>query len=130
MVKKVHHKGNLLTKELRRLLWAGGIGVNGIKEVYKSEMAFRSEIFYGLILIPLAIFLPIGILPKVFLLESMFLVFIAELINSCCEAVVDYISEDHHPKARKVKDMGCSIVFLTLLNAGAMWIWAIFDMLS
>lgn len=40
-----------------------------------------------------------------------------EIINSCIEHLVDYISLDRNPKAKQIKDMAASAVFLVSLFA-------------
>ena len=49
------------------------------------------------------------------------LVLIVELINSAIEATVDRISLDHHPLAKRAKDIGSAAVMIALLNAVLVW---------
>jgi len=44
-----------------------------------------------------------------------------ELINSGIEAVVDRISEEHHPLAGRAKDVGSAAVFLAFSNSAIVW---------
>jgi len=44
-----------------------------------------------------------------------------ELINSGIEAVVDRISDEHHPLAGRAKDVGSAAVFLAFSNAAIVW---------
>jgi diacylglycerol kinase (ATP) len=99
----------------------------GIGATFKLEMAFRMELAAFVILTPLALLLPLSLVFKALVLGSMFLVLVAELLNSALEWIVDYISKDHHPYAKRAKDMGSAAVFFALLNAGAMWTFAILD---
>jgi len=49
------------------------------------------------------------------------LVLIVELINSALEAAVDYISLDHHPLAKRSKDIASAAVFLSIVNVLVVW---------
>lgn len=106
---------------------AFGYSMAGIGATFKLEMAFRMELAAFVVLVPLALLLPIGLVFKALVLGSMFLVLITELLNSALEWIVDYISTDHHLYAKRAKDMGSAAVFFSLVNAGAMWGFAIFN---
>ena len=109
---------------------AFGYSMAGIVATFKLEMAFRMELAAFLILVPLALLLPLGLVFKALVVGSMFLVLVTELLNSALEWIVDYISTDHHLYAKRAKDMGSAAVFFSLVNAGAMWAFALFDWLG
>jgi diacylglycerol kinase len=48
---------------------------------------------------------------------SIFLVLIAETINSAIEKTVDLFTEDYHPLARMAKNLAAGAVLLSALNA-------------
>ncbi|WP_435258160.1 diacylglycerol kinase [Thioclava sp. FR2] len=50
------------------------------------------------------------------------LVLAAELMNTAIEEVVDYISSDLHPHAKKAKDCGSAAVALTAIAGGVAWL--------
>lgn len=106
---------------------AFGYSMAGIGATLKLEMAFRMEMAAFVVLLPVALLLPFGMVYKALVVGSMFLVLVTELLNSAVEWVVDYISEDHHPYAKRAKDMGSAAVFFSLVNAGAMWGFALLD---
>jgi diacylglycerol kinase (ATP) len=60
------------------------------------------------------------------MLASVLLVLIVELINSAIEAVVDRISLEHHPLAKRAKDYGSAAVFLSLINVALVWTLVLF----
>lgn len=105
----------------RRILNALGYSFEGMGSALKHESAFRQEFLLAVLLIPLAIFLPVGLLGMALMISSIFLVLIIELMNSAVEWVVDYISLDKHPYAKRAKDMASGAVFLSLANAGLIW---------
>ena len=49
------------------------------------------------------------------------LVLAAELMNTGLEEVVDYLSTDQDPRAKKAKDCGSAAVALTALAGGVAW---------
>ena len=106
---------------------AMGYSLAGIGSALKREMAFRMEFIAAGILIPVALFLPVPLVLRALVVGSMLLVLTVELLNSSIEWVVDYISKERHPYAKRAKDMGSAAVFFSLLNAGAMWGFALVE---
>lgn len=106
---------------------AAGYSLAGIGAALRHEMAFRMEVTAIILLAPVALLLPISPAFKALILFSMFIVIVAELLNSALECVVDYISRERHPLAKRAKDMGSAAVFFSLVNAGVMWGLALWD---
>ena len=112
------HKGN---KGLARAFRAAVNSWNGLKYAYKEESAFRQELVLALILIPIALYIPCGIIEKILLISSIFLVLIVELLNSSVEAAIDRISLDIHGLSKRAKDFGSAAVMVALLLCGFTW---------
>ncbi len=106
---------------LRRLLNAFGYSLAGFRAAYKHEDAFRQEVLLSIILIPLAFFLPAGLIGKALMIGSVLLVIIVELLNSGIEATVDRISLDSHDLAKRAKDIGSAAVLVSLVNVIVIW---------
>ncbi len=100
--------------------------VEGLTSAFKLETAFRQEILLAIILVPAALLLPANGTGKALMLASVLLVLIVELINSAVEAVVDRISLEHHPLAKRAKDYGSAAVFLSLINVALVWTLVLF----
>lgn len=98
-----------------------GYSLQGLRATFCHELAFRIEVFTGLALLPLLIWLPISLSTKALVLGSMLLVLVVELLNSGLEWVVDLVTLDTHPYAKRAKDMGSAAVLVALLNAGLFW---------
>ena len=77
------------------------------------------------VLLPFLMWMPVAFQTKSLVLGSMLLVLIVELLNSAIEWVVDLVTLERHPYAKRAKDMGSSAVFIALLNAGLFWMLAI-----
>ena len=106
---------------LRRLFNAFGYSVEGLKAAYKNEDAFRQEVKLAIVLIPLAIYLGDGGMERAFMIASVLLVIIVELLNSSIEATVDRISLENHLLAKRAKDIGSAAVLLSLVNLAVVW---------
>ncbi|GAB1233077.1 hypothetical protein UT4_15430 [Ferrigenium sp. UT4] len=94
---------------------------DGFRAAYKHEDAFRQETLLAAILIPLALWLPVGSLGKALMIASVLLVIIVELLNSAVEATVDRISLEDHNLAKRAKDTGSAAVLVSLFNVLAVW---------
>lgn len=100
--------------------------VEGISAAFKRETAFRQEVLLAVILIPTALLLPANGTGKALMMASVLLVLIVELINSAIEAVVDRISPEQHPLAKRAKDFGSAAVLLSLINVPLIWTLVLF----
>lgn len=104
-----------------RIIAAAGYSRQGLSAAYQHEAAFRQELFLALLLIPLAFFVGENGLEWAVLTGSLFIVLIAEIVNSAIEAVVDRFGHEHHELSGRAKDMGSAAVFLALLNVVISW---------
>lgn len=101
--------------------------LQGFASSLKYEAAFRQEVILACVLIPLALWLPVPPVAKLWMVGSMLLVLIVELINSALEAVVDYISLSVHPLAKRAKDMASAAVFLSMIHLLFVWGYLIYS---
>ena len=106
---------------LRRLWNAFGYSIAGFRAAYKHEDAFRQEVLLAVILIPLALWLPVGNFGKALMIASVLLAIMVELLNSAVEATVDRISLDSHALAKRAKDIGSAAVLVSLTNVLVVW---------
>jgi diacylglycerol kinase (ATP) len=95
--------------------------MQGLRAAWQHEDAFRQEVIVAVILIPFAFFLPVDTLGKVMMVSSILLLLIVELLNSALEAAVDYTSLEHHPLAKRAKDIASAAVFFSIVNAVVVW---------
>jgi diacylglycerol kinase (ATP) len=106
---------------IRKLFKTFGYAFNGLKEVFKSEVAFRQELLLSVIIIPAAFFLGKTPVEKVLLISSWLLVLLVEIINSAIEAIIDRIGLDAHFLSKKAKDIGCAAVLMAITIAIVVW---------
>ena len=67
-----------------------------------------------------------GAVERALLIGSVVLALVVELVNAAIEAAVDRVSLDHHPLAKRAKDIGSAAVMLALANAGLVWVLVLF----
>ena len=60
---------------------------------------------------------------RALLVGSLLLVLIVELLNSALEATLDRVSLEDHPLIGRAKDIASAAVGLSILNAGAIWLF-------
>ncbi len=106
----------------QRLLRALGFSWAGLKAAWAGEWAFRVDVVVFLAAAPLGFWVGQSGLERAAIIGSLFLVLIAELVNTAIEAVVDRIGPDRHVLSKKAKDVGSAVVLLALLNAGTIWL--------
>jgi diacylglycerol kinase (ATP) len=58
---------------------------------------------------------------KAIIFLSMFIPIIAEVINSAIERVVDLVTLEYHDMAKRAKDMGSLIVFMSFVFMICIW---------
>lgn len=108
-------------KGISRLLHAFKYSFDGFIAAFKSEEAFRQDILVCVILAPIAIILPVTIVEKLFLFSSLFLIVLAELINTAIEMIIDRISHEIHPLSKISKDIGSCIVLVSFMYLVVVW---------
>jgi diacylglycerol kinase (ATP) len=100
---------------------ATGIALQGLRAAWQHEDAFRQEVLVAAVAIPAALLLPASLIGKILMISSILLVLIVELLNSALEATVDHTSLERHPLAKRAKDIASAAVFLSIVNAFAVW---------
>ncbi len=118
-MKVLSHSGGGLLR--RRLCHATNYSLNGLRACFRSEEAFRVEVFLASLMVPAAFWLGQSAVERLLLVLVVGLVLIVELLNSAVEKAVDHVSTDFHPLAGQAKDMGSAAVLVSMLLCGATW---------
>jgi len=112
-------------------LWLATLNsVRGLKQCYRSEAAFRQEVWAACVLIPLGVWLGRTAAERLLLVGSVLFVMIVELLNTAIEVVVDRIGPERHRLSGFAKDLGSSAVLLALLLAAITWLLLLADRLG
>ncbi|MBW6489017.1 diacylglycerol kinase [Sulfurimonas sp.] len=104
-----------------------GYALNGLKDLIRTETSFKIELILTIILLPLIIFIDATLIHKALLFISLTGMLLAEATNSAIERVVDLVTLDHHHMAGRAKDVGSTIVFLSISVFVATWIIVLVD---
>ncbi|HBR98682.1 MAG TPA: diacylglycerol kinase [Gammaproteobacteria bacterium] len=99
---------------LQRLVNATRFSWQGFKAAYKSEEAFRQEVWLAILLLPLGLWLGDGAVERILLCGSVLLLMMVELLNSAVECVVDRFGPEWNKYSGRAKDMGSAAVFLAI----------------
>src|SRR5512144_286066 len=106
----------------RRLVNATRYSIDGLSAAWQHEDAFRQELVFAAVLLPVALLLPLPGGEKVLLIGSLLLVLIVELLNTAVEAAVDRDSVEINPLGKRAKDYGSAAVMIALFVAGITWV--------
>lgn len=112
---------------LQRIVAATGYSIAGFRSAWKSEAAFRQELFVAVPGSVIALMLPVSAYQKLLLVAVLVFVLIVELLNSAIEAIVDRVSLERHPLSKNAKDFGSAAVMLACGIASATWIVVLYN---
>lgn len=93
----------------------------GLRAAFQHESAFRQELAFLVILLPLAFFVGSDLLETALLILVLFIVLITELLNSGLEAIVDKTTPEKNELAGRAKDLGSAAVFVALTAVVTTW---------
>jgi diacylglycerol kinase (ATP) len=105
-----------------RLWRAFGASGRGLAGAFRDEAAFRQELCFAALVIPMGLWLGRSGVERALLVGPVLLILIVELINSAIEATVDRIGYEHHALAGLAKDLGSAAVFMSFVLLGGVWL--------
>ena len=85
----------------------------GVCTVFQEERNMRFHVFSTVVIMLLSFFLSLSLNEWLWILLVCFLVLVMEIWNTVIENVVDLVSPDFHPLAKKIKDMAAAAVLFT-----------------
>lgn len=99
---------------------------DGLCAAWRDDRSFRyalAQFVLGLLLATaLCLLGHIGLFSWLLLIGATMPILIVETINTAIEAVTDKASPEHHPLAKKAKDIGSAAVLLTRIYAVTCWV--------
>ncbi len=108
-------------RDFRNFLHSLRFAVEGFWAAVRHEPSFREDLIFVAILTPFAVILPVNAVSTAVMITALFLIVIAELLNSAVEWTIDDISLEKRPLAKRAKDMGSAAVFLAYINCLVVW---------
>jgi diacylglycerol kinase (ATP) len=106
---------------LLRIVKAASYSWEGLKYAFATAPAFRQGLLCCAVLAVVSLFLHVARAERAVMIGVLFLIPMAELINSALEATIDRISQELHPLSKCVKDMGSAAVLLAFFAVFAVW---------
>ncbi|AJC65086.1 MULTISPECIES: diacylglycerol kinase [Dickeya] len=106
---------------MTRIIKATGYSLQGLKQAWQYEAAFRQELLLTLVAAVVACWLPVSMVERLLLIGAVVLIVLFELVNSAIEAVVDRVGTDYHELSGRAKDIGSAAVFVACLLAAVVW---------
>ena len=104
-----------------RLFRAFGASYKGFTGAWREEAAFRQELAFAVVALPLALWLGHNGVERALLAAPVLLVLIVELVNSAIEATVDRIGLERHELAGLAKDIGSAAVLVSFVLLAVTW---------
>jgi diacylglycerol kinase (ATP) len=104
--------------------------INGLKEVVLNETSLKIELLVVLLIWITLIFIDIEFHYKAILGISSLLPILMEFINSAIERCVDLVTEDYHEMAKKAKDAGSAVVFVSIVITCLIWASCIYNIVK
>lgn len=98
--------------------------IEGILWSTSSQRHLRYHFFAAMVVLLLALFLRLSALDFILLTFAVTLVLFAELMNTALEVIVDLVSPDFHPLARRAKDVAAGAVLVASCGAIIMGFFA------
>ncbi len=111
-----------LNKPKYSLYKNGRYAVEGFIELVQNESSFKLQVLMFVVLTVVAWLLPITFVYKAILSLSLFIPIMAEVANSSIARVVDLVTTEYHILAKRAKDAGATLVFLSLFLTGGIWL--------
>jgi len=91
--------------------------ISGLKQTFRSERNFRIHLVCSIVAIAMGIYTDLSASDWRWIFLCIGLVLALELVNTAMEAVVDLVSPEHHPLAKKAKDAAAAAVLVGAIFA-------------
>jgi diacylglycerol kinase (ATP) len=117
--------GRVKPTGLTRILNAFGYSFRGLVGAWRAEEAFRQEVLFALVAIPLGVWVGDNGIERALLVGPVILILVVELLNSAVEAAIDRIGEERHELSGLAKDLGSAAVFASFVLLGVNWLFVL-----
>ncbi len=103
--------------DLQRLLKSFKYATRGLKHTLLFHQNLRVHLLLAGVAMLAGALLKISFVEWVAILVAIFLVLMAEMINTALEEIINLVKEDHNEKARIAKDVSAGMVLLAAIFA-------------
>jgi diacylglycerol kinase (ATP) len=113
----------MLNKPKFHLIKNTKYALDGLKDIIQHESSFKLEIIGFIFVSTIIFFVDFGFsyISKAIIILSMFIPVLAEITNSAIERVVDMVTLEYNPMAKRAKDMGSLIVLFGFIFMVSIW---------
>ena len=112
---------------ISRIVAATFNSLNGIRDAFKYESAFRQNVALSVVLLIFSVFLAQTMVEWLLLIMPLLLLIIVELLNSAIENTVDRIGAERHILSGRAKDMGSAAVLICHVMITTVWLGIIWS---
>ncbi len=112
----------MLLAELKRWMRTATWSWEGWSSAWKTEKSLRQWAVVNVLSILLALILDLSAAERALIIALGLVLLATEIMNTAIEAVVDLVSPERHPAAKKAKDCASAAVFLTALAGFVAWL--------
>lgn len=96
--------------------------LSGFIYAFKGETSFKLDLIFGSISIIIALIIDIKEYELLFIILTVFIILITELINTGIEKTVDLVTKDYAELAKYAKDIGATAVLFSIILHIITWI--------
>ena len=107
---------------ITRILAASKNSLNGTRDAWRHESAFRQNSALSVVLLFFSFHLAQTVVEWLILILPLFLLAIVELLNSAIENTVDRIGPERHILSGRAKDMGSAATMFCLFMIATVWL--------
>lgn len=101
----------------RSLLESFFYAFSGVLYGFFSERNLKIHLLAAVFILSLGYYYSLNRMEWALLIFTIFLVFIAETINTAIEKTIDLITSEYHPLAKSAKNLAAGAVLLSAINA-------------
>ena len=101
----------------RRVLSSFYYALSGVAYVLKTQSHMRFHFIAAIGVLFSTFFLPLSTLEMLYLFLTISLVLVAEMFNTCIEALMDVVADSPNPHAKIAKDVAAGGVLVASANA-------------
>lgn len=102
---------------LKKVGYSFTFALAGIYDCLKKQRNLRIDFVVGAAVLLLSLFLPVSTFEILWIVFSVFIVIVFEMLNSLVESLLDLFYPFFHEEVKKAKDLAAGIVLITAVFA-------------
>lgn len=102
---------------MKKIINSFSNAINGLKYTFKTQLNFKIHCLAATAAVILGLIIGLNQNEWLWIIFSISLVIILELVNTSIEILVDLVSPERHPKAGAIKDIAAAAVLIAALTA-------------